>query len=244
MKLRRKTVLVTGGAVRIGKAICEAFAEAGHNVVIHCRRSEKAAGRLASQLRERGVRAWVVTQDLGDEASCEGLIRAAFAVAGKVDVLVNNAAIFHKFSLAETTENELKQEFTVNCFVPVMLTKIFARQVRRGSVVNMLDRRIRANDSGCLAYSLSKKALAAFTAEAALALAPTIRVNAVAPGPILPPPGMGMMVMHDRAGRIPLQRRVLPREVAGAVLALVEMESVTGQILFVDGGQHLLGNGV
>lgn len=242
MKHQRKTVLVTGGAVRIGKAICEALAEAGYNVVIHCRRSAKAAGRLASQLKGRGVRAWVVTQDLGDEASCEGLIREAFEVAGRVDVLVNNAAIFHKFNLDETMEDELRQEFTVNCFVPVMLTKHFARRARRGCVVNMLDRRIRANDTGCLAYSLSKKAVAAFTAEAALALAPTIRVNAVAPGPILPPPGMGMSVLHDRAGRIPMEKRVMPSEVAGAVVALIAMESVTGQILFVDGGQHLLGN--
>lgn len=244
MKLPGKTVLVTGGAVRLGKAICEALADEGCHVVIHCHRSGKAAERLAAQLRRQGVRSWVVEQDLKDEASCERLIQAAFQAAGRVDVLVNNAAIFHKVRLEETTETELAQEFTVNCFVPVMLARSFARRVRRGCVVNLLDRRIRANDPACLAYSLSKKALAAFTVEAALALAPRIRVNAVAPGPVLPPPGEGMRALYDRAGRIPMGRRVTPRDVADGVVALLRMESVTGQVLFVDGGQHLLGNGV
>ncbi len=244
MNLRNKTVLVTGGAVRIGKAICGALADEGCHVVIHCHRSIKAAERLAVQLKRRGVQAWVVGQELLNESSCESLVQTAFRVAGRVDVLVNNASIFHKVRLEKTTEMELNQEFTVNCFVPVMLTRIFARRARRGCVVNLLDRRIKAHDQACLAYSLSKKALAAFTEEAALALAPKIRVNAVAPGPVLPPPGAGMSALHDRAGRIPLGRRVTPREVAAGVVALIGMESVTGQILFVDGGQHLLGNGV
>ena len=244
MKRQKKTVLVTGGAVRIGKAICEALAEAGYNVVIHCNRSEKAAVLLAEQLEKRGVKAWAVGQDLWDEVSCEELIDAAFYVAGRVDALVNNAAIFHRVTLAETTEEELTQEFTVNCFVPAMLTRSFARRARRGCVVNMLDRRVQSNDTDCMAYSLSKKALASFTEEAALALAPGIRVNAVAPGAILPPPGSKGKRIRDLAGRIPLQRQVTPRDVAGAVVTLLSMESVTGQILFVDGGQHLLGNGV
>ncbi len=241
MKKQSRVALVTGGAVRIGRAICEALAGDGFDVVIHCNRSVKEACTLAARIRRRGVRAWVVEQVLDDERSCVQLIRRALDEAGRLDVLVNNAAIFHKGGLAGLTGTELMEEFKVNCFAPVLLMREFARRARRGCVVNLLDRRIAANDPECPSYSVSKKALAAFTEEMALILAPGFRVNAVAPGPILPPPGKGVAYFRDRAGRIPLARKITPGEVAAAVVTLIRMEAVTGQVLFVDGGQHLLG---
>lgn len=244
MKLHRRTALVTGGAVRIGRAICEGLAEEGCHVVVHCNTSSSEAGRLCRQLTARGVKAWVVRQALATEADCQSLMSAAWKQAGRLDVLVNNAAVFHKDSLTSSTEAKLAREFSLNTFVPILLTRCFAELARTGSVINLLDRRVEANDTECLPYSLSKKALAAFTAEAALALAPRIVVNSVAPGAVLPPPGKGLKYLHDRAGRIPLERRITPRQVAAAVVALLKLESVTGQTIFVDGGQHLLGNGV
>ena len=244
MKLRGKTALVTGGAVRIGKAICEALADEGCNVVIHCSRSEPAAKQLATLIKGRGVNAWVVREAIDSEADCRSLISSALKQAKQLDILINNAAVFHKNRLATVSEHKLKVEFGLNLFAPIFLTRFFAEQVEQGAVINLLDRRIRANDSDCIPYSLSKKGLAAFTQEAALALAPAFTVNAVAPGAVLPPPGKGADYLHDHAGRIPLKTRVTPRDVAAGVVALLRLEGITGQTLFVDGGQHLLGNGV
>lgn len=244
MKLRGKTALVTGGAVRIGKSICEALAAEGCNVVIHCSRSLLAAQQLAGVLQGRGVKVWVVREAIDSEADCRSLISAALKQAKHLDILVNNAAVFHKNRLTTVTERKLRVEFGINLFAPICLTRFFAEQTDQGAVINLLDRRIKANDSDCIPYSLSKKALAAFTHEAALALAPAFTVNAVAPGAVLPPPGKGMQYLHDLAGRIPLKKRISPEAVASGVVALLKLDGVTGQTLFVDGGQHLLGNGV
>lgn len=244
MKLRGKTALVTGGAVRIGRAICEALADEGCNVVIHCSRSMPAAQQLALILQGRGVKAWVVCEAIDSEADCRSLISAALKQAKHLDILVNNAAVFHKNRLSAVTERKLNVEFGINVFAPIYLTRFFAEQAEQGAVINLLDRRIMANDAECIPYSLSKKALAAFTQEAALALAPGFTVNAVAPGAVLPPPGKGAQYLYDHAGRIPLKNRVSPQDVAASVVALLRLEGITGQTLFVDGGQHLLGNGV
>ena len=244
MRLENKTALVTGGAVRIGAAICEALADKGCHVVIHCGRSAAEAEQLVRRLKARGVNAWVVRKVLRTEADCRSVVDEARRKAGHLDILVNNAAVFHKDSLKTATEAKLKAEFGLNLFVPIWLTRRFAEVTETGSVINLLDRRIAASDPECLPYSLSKKALAAFTAEAAFALAPRIVVNGVAPGAVLPPPGKGLSYLKDRAGRIPLAARTTPQQVARAVAGLLELDGVTGQVLFVDGGQHLLGNGV
>lgn len=244
MKLKGKTALVTGGAVRIGKAVCEALAAQGCNVVIHCSRSVDPAEQLAVMLRDRDVKAWVVKEAIDSEADCRSLMASAIKRAGALDILVNNAAVFHKNRLKNVTEKKLQIEFGINLFAPILLTRLFAEQADGGAVVNLLDRRVKANDVDCLPYSLSKKALASFTEEAALALAPDITVNAVAPGPVLPPPGKGTLYLYERAGRIPLKRRITPQNIAEGVIQMLTLEGVTGQTLFMDGGQHLLGNGV
>lgn len=238
------TALVTGGAVRIGRAIVEWLAAAGYGVVIHCDRSLAPAEQLARTVRSRGGRAWVVCGALDNEPACRAVMQAARRMAGPVRVLVNNAAVFHKDPLATVTGAKLDSEMRINLFAPVLLTRFFAEQTRRGCVVNLLDRRVTSHDPSCIPYLLSKKALAEFTQAAALALAPGIRVNAVAPGAVLPPPGKGDDYFHDRAGNVPLRARTSPRQVAEAVLQLVRLEGVTGQIVFVDGGQHLLGEAV
>jgi len=244
MKLQGKTALVTGGAVRIGKAICEALAGEGCSVVIHCSRSVMAAEQLAVTLRGRGVKAWVVKEAIDSEADCRSLMAAALDKAGSLDILVNNAAVFHKNRLKAVSEQKLRVEFGINLFAPILLTRLFAEQTDRGAVINLLDRRIKANDLDCLPYSLSKKGLAAFTEEAALSLAPGITVNAVAPGPVLPPSGKGTHILYERAGIVPLKCRITPQNVADGVILCLKLEGMTGQILYLDGGQHLLGNGI
>lgn len=242
--LQGKVALVTGGAQRIGRAICEALVAQGCGVVVHYRASARAAAELVLSARLAGVPAHRVPADLSTEEGCRELVREARRRAGRLDILVNNAAIFTKDRLERVTEDALQREFRTNLFAPILLTRYFAEATRRGHVVNLLDRRITGHDASCLPYLLTKKALAAFTESAALALAPRITVNAVAPGPILPPPGKGAAYLKDRAGRVPLRVRFGPADVAEAVLLLLRSRKTTGQILFVDGGQHLLGESV
>ena len=244
MNLQGKTALVTGGAVRMGRAICEALAARGCQLVIHYHHSAKQAVDLAASLERQGVRAWADKAELRSQRDCERLLARAWKQAGGLDVLINNAAVFHKDSLATCTEEKLLSELRVNLFAPLFLTRAFAARTKRGKVINLLDRRVASHEPGCLPYLLSKQALAALTQIAALELAPGITVNGVAPGAVLAPPGKGARYLHDHAGRVPLQRRVSAPDVAAAVVALLEMDAVTGQIMFVDGGQHLLGNGV
>ncbi len=242
MELSGKNFLVTGGAVRIGSRITLKLAEAGAGVVIHCRHSVREAREVADLIKAKGGSAWVVQESFDSEAACESVMDQAFGEAGRLDGLVNNAAVFHRSSLAETDLSRLMLEFRPNFFAPLLLIRAFSRKARGGRIVNMIDRRISGNEKGNLAYQLSKRALADLTRLAALELAPRFTVNGVAPGPVLLPidePGKA----RDKAGPIPLDRRPTPDEVAEAVLFLLRADSITGQILFVDGGQHLLGNG-
>ncbi len=239
MDKRHKTALVTGGAVRIGRAIVLALARAGADVVIHCRRSKAEARELVGQVQDLGRQAWVVCGALDSEASCQRILREAVAAAGRLDWLVNNASLFEKTSLRATTAADLEKMFWINLHAPLLLMKGFARLGRGGAIVNLLDRRIAGLDVSCAPYVLSKKALAEATRLAAVDFAPRIRVNAVAPGAILPPPGKRASYIKDHAGPIPLERRGTPEEVAEAVLFLLSQPSLTGQILYVDGGQSL-----
>ena len=240
MELYGKTALVTGGAVRIGRAICEALAASGVNVVIHYWQSRSAAEALRARLRKSGVRAWLVKAELQSEDACVGLISDAVKAAGRFEILVNNAAVFHKDSLRFTTAEKLLAEFWPNLFAPLLLMRAFVERCGTGRIVNLLDRRIAGRDTSCVPYLLSKKALAALTGLAALELAPQFTVNGVAPGAILPPPGRGAAYLRDAAGPAPLQRACTPAEVAAAVVGLLQQDAVTGQIVYVDGGQHLL----
>ena len=236
MELRGKMALVTGGAVRIGRAICEALAREGANVIVHYGTSEREAGELCEELRAKGVTAKAVRADLADPADLQRLLPAA----GPVDVLVNSAAVFHKDRIGDVTAEKLLGEFWPNLFAPMLLTRAFADQGRPGAVVNILDRRITSHDTSCVPYLLAKKGLAEFTALAALEFAPGITVNAVAPGPILPPPGKDSSYIKEQGGVVPLGVTFEPKDVADAVVFLLKQDKVTGQVLFVDGGQHLL----
>lgn len=259
MELKGRTALVTGGALRIGRSLCEALAARGCDVVIHCNHSEAEAKDLAAELR-RKVHAHVVRGHLGSQEECEAVFQKACKCAGEIEILVNNAAVFHKDSLMDLTEEKLRAEWDSNVAAPILLTQAFARRVLLtremaaedeaedgqegmpiGKVVNLLDRRLTSNEAGCLPYLLSKKMLAEFTRNAALELAPHITVNGVAPGAVLAPPGEGTEYLRDWAGTIPLKRRCTAEDVAAAMIYLLESDGITGQVVFVDGGQHLLG---
>ncbi len=242
MELAGKTILVTGGAVRMGRRICEALAAAGCRVAIHCRHSRREARELAESLTQQGHAAWVVAGELDSEPGCRAVLDQAFEAAGRLDGLVNNAAVFHRRTLMETDEAVLLAELRVNLFAPLFLMRAFAGRVKAGRIVNLLDRRIAGLEPGCLAYQISKRGLADLTRLAALELAPDFTVNGVAPGPVLPPPERDGKP-PEKAGPTLIGRRPTPDEVAQAVLFLLAADAVTGQVIFVDGGQRLLGKG-
>ncbi len=239
MRLIGKTVLVTGGARRIGRALSLALAARGCHVVIHSRRPLAAARRLAAQVRRQRVRAWTVSGDFRDAGAAARVFREAWTAAGRIDILINNAAVFRKQPLRRAAEDELREHWDVNLLAPLLLTRAFARRARHGLVLNLLDTRVASARADAVPYALSKKSLADLTRLAAAELAPGFRVNGLAPGPVLAP--RASRSTCEPAGPIPLRRRPTVRDVAAAAIFLLESDAVTGQVLFVDGGQHLLG---
>jgi len=232
MNLNGKRALVTGGAVRIGRAITEALLAEGAEVIVHFRTSEKEADTFWPN---------IIQADLGDPAQCETLLERASQQFGPIHILVNNAAVFHQTKLADATNELALKELQINLLAPLALIRGFAKQTQTGKIINLLDRRITSHDTTCVPYMLSKKGLEELTKLAALDLAPGITVNAVAPGAILPPPKQADNPAWEYAGTIPLEKRPTPADVADAVLYLLKSDVITGQTLFIDSGQNLLG---
>lgn len=227
--LQGKTALVTGGARRIGAAICRALAARGAGVVVHYRHSEAEAIAMNRML---GHGVFSVRGDLSDPRQREWVFREASEWMGRVDILVNNAAVFGRDGeIAATTLR------TINVEAPLDLARMVAAQPGGGCVIQMLDARIaRAGAEPFRTYAATKRELAEWVPRLAREWAPWTRVNGVAPGPVLAPEGA-----REAAGEIPLGRRPTPEDVADAVAFLAGSEAITGQILFVDGGQHLAG---
>ncbi len=225
--LQGKVVLVTGGARRVGAVICRELAARSAAVVVHYRHSEAAALALCRELK-RGVMA--VRGDLAQPAAREWIFREAVEWLGRVDILVNNAALF-----ARDGEADPALLNTVNVDAPLDLAARVAAQPGGGSVIHLLDSwASRPEAEGCGAYAATKHALAESVVRLAQQWAPHTRVNGVAPGPVLVPE------RKEAAGAVPLRQRPTPEQVAHAVAFLAENKAVTGQIIHVDGGQHLL----
>lgn len=237
---KRKTALVTGAARRIGRATALALAKSGADVVVHFNRSANEAEETAAEIRSLGCSAWTAQADLADSSKAGRLMESAVGMAGHVDILVNNASIFRNGKVLEFAENELELNVRINAFSPLVLARAFAAQGRAGSIVNLLDARMVSYDSEHAAYSLSKRMLFSITRMLALELAPLIRVNAVAPGVIVPPDGEGQRYLERMKRTNPLASAGDLKGVTDAVLFLVASEFVTGQVIFVDGGRHLL----
>ncbi len=242
MNLQGKVALVTGSAVRLGKALALALAGDGARLAIHHSRSEGAATETVDEIKALGGDAFPVQADLSRSGSASGVIERTVNHFGRIDVLVNSAAIFEPGGLAETTEELWDRHFDINLKAPFFLSQAFAAYVageQPGNIVNIVDWRAIRPGPHYLAYTLTKAALVTMTRSLALALAPNIRVNAIAPGAILPPPGKGRDYLEQLAEGIPLRRAGAPKDVAQALLFLLHADFITGEIIFVTGGQHL-----
>jgi NAD(P)-dependent dehydrogenase (short-subunit alcohol dehydrogenase family) len=234
--------LVTGGAHRIGRAICIALAEAGYGICVHHHASGAAAKDLTDEITGQGGRATALSADLSREAETARLIDEATAAIGPIDVLINNASVFEPDEAATATRESWDRHMEVNLRAPLVLTQAFAAALPEdasGNVVNLLDQRVRNLTPYFLSYTVSKSGLWALTRTLALALAPRIRVNGVAPGPVLPSERQSDEAFQRQAQATPLGRAVDPDEIARGVLYVLEAGSMTGQMIALDSGQHL-----
>jgi len=216
LSLEGRAALVTGGAKRIGRAIALALGRAGAEVVVHYRNSAGEAEEVAAAIRNAGGTATTLAGDLAEAQGCVALFERALSQAGRMDILVNSASLFEESRLGSLTEAEVIRQLEVNTLAPLELSRRFAAHVRsragnggpawKGSIVNLLDSRIVDYDRSHLAYALSKRALFSLGRMMAIEFAPEVRVNAVAPGLILPPAGKDR-IPCDRSARWRRSRR-------------------------------------
>lgn len=242
MEIGGKVAIVTGGAVRLGKALALALAERGGRLIVHYGSSAGPAQETVRQIQDMGSDALAVQADLSRSGQARSIVERAVAHFGQVDILVNSAAIFEPGNWDDTTEANWDLHFAINLKSPFFLSQAFALHVGRerpGHIVNIADWRGARPGAGHVAYTLTKAALIAMTKSLAQALAPNIQVNAIAPGLILPPPDQDQAYLERWAHTIPAQRAGSPAEVAKTLIFLLQSDFVTGELIFVTGGQHL-----
>ncbi len=245
-RLKGKTALITGASKRIGRALAIALAEEGVNIVAHDRKAlEPDTVRVCGEVANCGAKSWNISADLEKPEEYETLVARSIQTAGSLDILVNNASIYLPGAIMDMGFGEVVRHMHVNAWTPLVLSREFARLVQDGKIVNMLDTNITGGDRSHAAYILSKQMLASLTKMCAGEFAPNITVNGVAPGPILPPAGKDEAYLDQLAQALPLRRHGAPGDISDAVLYLLKSDFVTGQIIYVDGGRHLLekGNG-
>lgn len=242
---RRPVTLVTGAARRIGRQIALELAAHGHDVALHCHRSREEAQATAEELRALGARAEVVTADLADEADCQRLLPQVLDRFGRVDAVVNNASLFEYDSAQTCSADGMERHWRANTAAPVRLAQALAAHVAerhgQGCVVNLLDQKLWNPNPDYFSYTLSKAALREATTLLAQALAPRVRVAAVAPGITLLSGPMSADEYAQAHRMTPLERSSTPEDIARAVRFILESPAITGTTLIVDGGQHLAG---
>lgn len=235
--------LVTGAGRRIGRAIALDLARAGWSVAVHHRTGSGAeADAVVAEIAALGGQAVALAADLAQEAEVEALVPAAVRALGPLALLVNNASVFEEDDAASATRASWDLHMETNVRAPLVLTQAFAKALPAGSfgqVINILDQRVLNLTPHFLSYTLSKSALWTLTRTLALALAPLIRVNGIGPGPTLPNPRQSDATFVEQWQGVPLRRPVPVAEICAAVRFLIEAESATGQIIVLDGGEHL-----
>jgi NAD(P)-dependent dehydrogenase (short-subunit alcohol dehydrogenase family) len=242
ISLSGKTALVTGAAKRIGRAVVHRLVREGLRVVVHYRDSAAEAQALVSDIAAQGGTAWALAADFETPDTAESLFEQAVALAGPIDFLINSASIFPEGTLREMTSDDVTTNMNVNAMAPFLLGRAFASRNRAGAIINFLDTMIMDYDKRHVPYHLSKQALYSLTRMMAVEYAPHVRVNAVAPGLVLPPPGRDEDYLRELAHTNPLQRYGSTDGIAEAVVFLLRSGFITGQVIFIDGGRHLRGS--
>jgi pteridine reductase len=243
MDLQGQTALVTGAALRIGREISRALAMEGANVVIHYRNSVEKAEELSRELKDIGVRSWLMKADFDKPDEYKDFISRVIEIAGSLDILINSASNFEPSKLEDVGIETVMRDIRVNAWAPFDLCRQFVSQAERGKIINLLDTRIKGYDKHHVAYILSKHLLFDVTRIIAAEFAPSFTVNAVAPGLILPPPGKDQSYLERLAQTVPLKKYGSPKDIADAIIYLLKSDFVTGQTIYVDGGRHIKEDG-
>lgn len=233
-----KAALITGGVNRLGRAIGLFLAGKGYHIAIHYQKSDP--GTLVKEIEKFGVQAVPFQADLSNESKMEKLIPAVTKCFPKLEVLVNNASIFEPGDFKEIDLLQLNRFLNINFKTPFILSRDFFKQLKTGNIINLLDAKITHSHHNFSTYLLSKKILMAYTEMAAVEFGPQIRINAIAPGAILPPPGKGESYLKERAEEAVLKKTGSKEEIIQAVDFLIKNTFITGQCIYVDGGTHLI----
>jgi NAD(P)-dependent dehydrogenase (short-subunit alcohol dehydrogenase family) len=241
MDLKGKNALITGSGIRLGRAIALALAAEGCNLALHYHHSAEEVHEVQTAALTMGVQAEIFKADLSDPNQLHQLIQAVTTAFGHIDILINNAGVYLKGKGMETTSEILDQVFRINLFAPLLLTRAFAQQLPEGfegKVINISDAKVFRHQPDHFAYRLTKNSINEMTALFALELAPTITVNAIAPGVMLPLAGHEDADLQDLAEkRIPLKRIGSPEIIAENVLHILHQDFMTGTVIRIDGGE-------
>jgi NAD(P)-dependent dehydrogenase (short-subunit alcohol dehydrogenase family) len=238
-----KNVLVTGAAKRLGRAIALDLAQAGWNVAIHYNGSKTDAGSAADAARQSGVKAEILQADLSQEAETATLVSRAAEAIGPLTALINSASLFENDDWQSATRKSWDDHIEINLRAPLLLSQRFAQQLpagQSGNIINLVDQRVLKPTPQFLSYSVSKAGLYWLTTTLAQGMGPNIRVNAVGPGPTLKNPRQSDSDFDRQRDATVLKRGASPADICAAVRYLLDAPSVTGQMIAVDGGQHLI----
>ncbi|MEN3974614.1 SDR family oxidoreductase [Emcibacter sp. SYSU 3D8] len=237
-----RTALVTGAGARIGRAIALGLAERGWAVAVHFHQSDLAAEETVRDIQRHGGHAAAVPADLADEVQVESLVTRAAAALGPVTCLVNNASIFERDDALTVTRESWDRHMDINLRAPLVLAQQLAANLpddEPGNIINLIDQRVLRLTPLFTSYTISKAALWTLTQTLAQALAPRIRVNAIAPGPTLPNVRQSHADFAAQVAALPLERGPALDEFVAAVSLILDAPSMTGQMIALDGGQHL-----
>jgi NAD(P)-dependent dehydrogenase (short-subunit alcohol dehydrogenase family) len=236
------TVLITGAAQRIGRTLALAFAADGWRVGLHCHKSTREAAQLAADITGRGGAAAVIEADLADPADVQRLVPACAAALGAPTCLINNASMFVYDDIKSLDPRVWDTQHAVNVKAPVFLARAFAAALpdgAGGNIVNLIDQRVWKPTPNFFSYAASKMALWTVTRTLAQALAPRVRVNAIGPGPVLKSAHQTDEEFRRQCEATILGRGTTPEEIAGAIRFILSAPAMTGQMIALDGGQHL-----
>lgn len=240
---RTAAALVTGAAQRVGRSIAQDLASAGWQVVLHYNGSKDAAREVRDDIVRNGGQAEILQSNLLAEEGADQLITRANELFGSIGILVNNASVYEWDDAATATSASFDMHMDLHLRAPMILCQEFVERLpahQSGLIINMLDSRVLRPTPRHLTYTLSKCALWTMTQTLAEQLAPRVRVNGIGPGPTLPPKGQTIDEFRARCERLPLQRPASLSEICQAVRFLVSQKAMTGQMLALDGGDHLV----
>lgn len=238
----KQTVLITGGAQRLGAELVRALALADYQVVIHYNSSKKSAEALLAEIKAQGGTAALVKGNLTKRADRRSLIVRASKPFGPLSILINNASLYQKDTIADLDEDQWDNHFAMHTEAPIFLSRDFAAQLPKGTqgnIINIIDERVLRPAPAAFSYHLSKSVLWTATQTLAQSLAPNVRVNAIGPGPIIAEAGQSQATFNKRGKDSLLGHNADPADVVEAMFYLLSASNVTGQMLAIDAGEHL-----